>query len=673
VTDLGSLRAAYGGELLTGEADLAAYSVDAAPPIGRLPRAAALVRSVDEVRRIVGWCAAKKVPFVARGAGTNLSGGCVPVRGGVVLSLARLDRILEVDTENEIAVVEPGVINIRLQEALAKVGRFYAPDPASYRICTLGGNVAENAGGPRCLRYGVTTDHVRALEAVMPDGSMARFSTEDAGPEIMSLLIGSEGTLGVVTKIWVDIVPLPETISTLLAAFPSLEAAMACVAETIASGILPRALEAMDRETLRTIEAAFPSGYPDAEALLLIEVEGSPHSVETQLERIRTLCARNGCADARLALDDSERDKLWEGRRSAYASMARKSTSISVEDGAVPRDKLPEALKRVREAAGRHGIKPALLFHAGDGNLHPNIAYDSRDPEQTARVKAAGQEMMKAYVEMGGTVSGEHGIGVEKLGAMCWQFTPESLDLMRRVKTAMDPDAIANPGKLIPEKRDRPCARPPGRLSEAARSLVDRVREKAGSAETIWLRGTGTKLPKDQAPGNEVEMLTARPLAGILDLDRGNYTATVEAGISPQELKGRLEPEGFYVPVPLLPGTLGGMLASKPWPGLRRGILGMKLLLSDGSITEFGGKSVKNVAGYDLPRLLLGSWGTLAIILEVTLKLSPVRPQIPNELAAPAFPALGPWHRRLKGAFDPENRLNPWRGQVRAREEARGA
>jgi len=661
--DLGGLRRVCAGNLLTDEAELFSYSCDAASGRAR-PDVVVLAASAAEVQGAVRWCAEHKVPYVARGAGTNLSGGCIPLRGGVVISLARLDRILVVDTKRNVAVVEPGVVNLRLQEALAEVGRFYAPDPASYRVCTIGGNVAENAGGPRCLKYGVTSDHVRAVEAVMPDGTLERFSAEDAGCDFLSLLVGSEGTLGIAVKVWLDILPLPETLATALAAFPSLDAAMGCVSDVIAAGVLPRALEAMDRATIDTIEASAPAGYPRAEAVLLFELEGSPTAVERDLGKLRALCAARGATDLRLATDAAQSDKLWEGRRSAYAALSRTAPSVSVEDGVVPRQALTAAAARIRSIAAEHGLKPHLLFHAGDGNLHPNIPYDSRDPEQCERVRRASHDMLKAYVELGGSISGEHGIGVEKRPAMLWLHEPPALELMRRVKRAIDPDGLANPGKILPLPEDGSAdgvpalrRRPP---SDAQWSLIERVREKAGAKEPLFVVGTRTKLPAEMAE-DKGEFLTTRPMSRVLDFDRANFTVTVEAGILLRELKAELEPEGFYVPLPLMPGTLGGLLAVRPWPGIRRSILGLRILLADGSFMDLGGKVVKNVAGYDLQRALLGSWGTLAVILEATLKLSPVRPEIPNELPKPELPQFGRWHRKLKEAFDPDGRLNRWR------------
>ncbi len=438
IADLEPLRRVLPkGSLLTSAAELAGYSYDAALDRGR-PDAVVVARSAEDVRRVVEYCARNKVPFVARGAGTNLSGGCIPLRGGVVVSLARLDRILEIDTTRSYAVVEPGVVNLDLQRELEKIGCFYAPDPASFKVSTLGGNIAENAGGPRCLKYGTTTNHVLAVEAVMPDGSLARFSLDDPGSEALSLLIGAEGTLGIVVKAWVKILPLPREIVTLLAGFGSIEASVECVASIIAAGVLPRVLEAMDKVTVDSVEAYAHAGYPRTEAVLLIELDGDAADVAVDAEKVEALCREHGASDFRSAASAAERDRLWEGRRGAYAAMARLAPNVMVEDGVVPRDQLPEIVRRIRAITAKHKLTAGLLFHAGDGNIHPNVAYDERDIEETGRVRRAGHEILQACVELGGSLSGEHGIGVDKRDAMAWLFTPRTLDLFNEFLSAFN-------------------------------------------------------------------------------------------------------------------------------------------------------------------------------------------------------------------------------------------
>ncbi len=648
------------GSLLTSAADLAVYSYDAALDRAR-PDAVLVARSAEDVRRAVAWCAANKVPFVARGAGTNLSGGCIPLRGGLVISLARMNRILSIDESARAACVEPGVVNLELQKEAEKLGLFYAPDPASYKVSTIGGNAAENAGGPRCLKYGVTTNHVLAVEAVMPDGTLARFSHDDAGPELASLLVGAEGTLGVLTRLWVKLTPLPEETRTLLAGFPSIDAAIACVSAIIAAGVVPRCLEAMDRDTVRSVQVGRDLGYPDDPAVLLIEVDGGRLAVEREAEAVRTLCREHGAASVRAAADPAERERLWEGRRGSYAALARLAPNVLVEDGVVPRDKLPECVRRLQEIAAKHRVKVYLLFHAGDGNIHPNILFDERDAELTRRVKAAGHEMLQACVELGGSLSGEHGIGADKRDAMACLFSPETLSLFRRVKDALDPENIANPDKIFPlpgVPRSGPgFLRPPSApLSEHALHVVEKVKEAPKDAR-FRVRGASTRSTAP-TPDGAVELLTTG-MSRIVDWDRKNQTLTVEAGISLHGLHRELEAQGFHLRLPKVGGTLGGLLATRPWPGIREDILGMRLLLSNGDVVELGGKVVKNVAGYDLPRLVLGSWGTFGVILDATFKLHARPVEVPLSPPPAAPPEFGPWALKARRAFDPDGRLNP--------------
>ncbi len=648
------------GSLLSSPTELAVYSYDGALDRAK-PDAVLIARSADDVRRAVAWCAVHRVPFIARGAGTNLSGGCIPVKGGLVIALARLNRILSLDAGARIACVEPGVVNLNLQKAAEAVGLFYAPDPASFRVSTIGGNAAENAGGPRCLKYGVTTNHILAVEAVMPDGTLARFSLEDDGPELLSLLIGAEGTLGILVKLWVRLTPLPEDTRTILAGFPSIDAAVSCVSAIIAAGVLPRALEAMDRPTVESVEVGRNLGYPKDPAILLIELDGPEAVCAREAAEVEELCKRSGATTVRAAADAVERERLWEGRRGAYSALARLAPNVLVEDGVVPRDKLPDIVRRIQEISAKHGVKAYLLFHAGDGNIHPNIAYDERDAAETARVKAAGHDILQACVELGGSLSGEHGIGLDKRDAMAWLFTPETLKLFHRVKNAVDPDNLANPDKLFPlpgSKPGRGFVRPPiPALSEYAALLVDKVKTAPAGAK-FAVRGASTRW-KDATPEGAVELLTTG-LGRIVDLDKRNYTLTVETGVSVHALHRELESQGVFVRLPKGGGTVGGLLATRPWSGLREDILGMRVLLSNGEVVELGGRVVKNVAGYDLPRLLLGSWGTFGVILEVTMKLHARPTTVPSGLAETKPPKLSPWARKVRAAFDLDGRLNPW-------------
>jgi glycolate oxidase subunit GlcD len=439
--------------VLWKEVDLAVYEYDAGLGRGK-PGWVIFANTAEEVARAVKFLYPEGISFVARGAGTNLSGGTVPLNGGVVIELSRMKKILEIDLENERALVEPGVYNLTLQNALAPLGYYYAPDPASQKVSTLGGNFGENAGGPHCLKYGVTSNHVLGAEVVLPNGEIVWLggkAVDPPGPDLLGLLVGSEGTLGIATKILVRIMRNPERVITLLAIFNSLEAAGQTVSDIIAQGIIPATLEIMDNLVLRAVEESVHAGYPlDAEAVLIIELDGLADGMDEQAKKILDLCQKNGVVSTRRAKDAAERADLWAGRRGAFGAVARLRPSYLVCDGTVPRTKLPEALAAVKGVAEKYHLPIGNVFHAGDGNLHPLILFDDRNAEELTRVHQAGSEILKICADLGGTISGEHGIGTEKMGEMALVFRDSDLEMMRRLKSAMDPKELCNPGKVIP-------------------------------------------------------------------------------------------------------------------------------------------------------------------------------------------------------------------------------
>ncbi|MBI4294848.1 MAG: FAD-binding protein [Chloroflexi bacterium] len=440
-------------DVLTAAGDLVAYSYDATQRQS-LPEAVVFVTSTAQVSAVLRAACRHRVAVVPRGAGTNLSGGSLSIRGGIVLELSRMNRILEIDTANRRAVVQPGVINLDLQNTLARLGFMYAPDPASQKTCTLGGNLAEDSGGPHCLKYGVTSNHILGMELVLPDGEVVDIggaTADTPGYDLVGLLVGSEGTLGVATRITVRIMPLPEAYRTLLAAFDTLEDAGQAVSEIVAAGIIPGSLELMDRTVLRAVEESFHAGYPvDAEAALIIELDGLEDSLERQAQRVTEICHSNRVRLVHLAQTAAERDALWQGRRGAFGAVARLRPAYIVEDGTVPRTRLVEMLRRVAQIARNHGLCIGNVAHAGDGNLHPLILFDPADAAERARVEQAGREILAACVELGGTLSGEHGIGLQKQDCMSLMFTPDEINLMRAIKHTLDPNDLMNPGKVLP-------------------------------------------------------------------------------------------------------------------------------------------------------------------------------------------------------------------------------
>jgi len=445
------------GGVLSDPEELLVYESDGLTLFRALADFVVFPTSAEQVAAVVRLANRESIPFVARGAGTGLSGGCLPAEGGLVISMMRMNRVLEVDYDNQIAVVEPGLVNLHLSWAVGPRGFYYAPDPSSQQACTIGGNIANNSGGPHTLKYGVTVNHVLGLEVVLPDGEIVWLGgkTRDAlGYDLAGVFVGSEGTFGIATKIVVRILKKPQAVKTVLAVFDRIEHASAAVSAIIAAGLVPAAVEMIDQLTIQAVEDAFGCGYPrDAAAALLIELDGLAVGMPAQADRIVAACREAGAREVRAAADEAERQLLWKGRKSAFGAYGRVSPAYMVMDGVIPRTKLPYVLSRVNEIVAAHGLRVGNVFHAGDGNLHPNILYDPRTPGEEARVVAAGAEIMKVCAEVGGSISGEHGIGLEKADFMPFIFSPADLALMQRLKDAFNPRGLCNPGKVFPTRK----------------------------------------------------------------------------------------------------------------------------------------------------------------------------------------------------------------------------
>ena len=422
---------------------------------GALPDAVVLASSTEHVAEVIKIAAEHKIPVVPRGAGTGLSGGAVTIHGGIALQVTRMRRILEIDAVAHTAMVEPGVVNQELSLVAAQHGLFYAPDPSSQKACTIGGNAAENSGGPHCLYYGVTTNHVLGMEVVLADGSVHWVSgdaPDRVGLDLCGVLVGSEGTLCAITKIKVRLLRVPPSVATMLAAFPTIDTASQAVSAVIGHGIVPAALEMMDNVTVGAVEAHYKAGYPtDAGAVLLVEVDGTEESTRELISSIGRILSDNHGYAMREAQTPAERELLWAGRKGAIGALGRIKPNYYLHDGVVPRSRLPQVLSAVGEIGEHYKLPVANVFHAGDGNLHPNILFDMRDQGVLHQVESAGEEMLRAVVELGGTLSGEHGIGLEKSAFMPWIYSPDDLDAMQRVKDVFDPAGILNPGKIFPD------------------------------------------------------------------------------------------------------------------------------------------------------------------------------------------------------------------------------
>jgi glycolate dehydrogenase FAD-linked subunit len=439
--------------VLSQAEDLMLYEYDGSVELGS-PECIVFPSCTREVAEIVRLANRFETPLVGRGAGTGLSGGAIARNGGIVIAFSRMNRILDVDAENLRAVVQPGVVNLDLSRAVEHLGLYYAPDPSSQRSCTIGGNVSENSGGPHTLAYGVTSNHVTGMELVLPEGEIVRIggkTIETPGYDLNGLLVGSEGTLALVTEITVRLTRKPEAVKTLLAVYDTLDDTTETVVDITVRAITPAACEMLDGFTLRAVEDYVHAGFPkDCAAVLLIELEGLTEAVEAQAAAITEVCLRHRAREVRVARDDRERELLWKGRKNAFGALGRLSPTYYVQDGVIPRTRLPETLRCIEEVGRKYDLRIGNIFHAGDGNLHPLILFDERDREQFKRVVAAGIEIMTFCVEVGGALTGEHGVGMEKNELMPLMFTPEDLDLMRRVRAAFNPAGRLNPGKVLP-------------------------------------------------------------------------------------------------------------------------------------------------------------------------------------------------------------------------------
>ncbi len=454
--------------------ELRVYETDGLTIFKAMPDIVVLPRSAGQVAEVVKVCHREKIPFVARGAGTGLSGGALPIEGGVLIGLNRMNRILDTDYENQRAVVEPGMVNVWLTNALAPRGYYYSPDPASQTACSIGGNVAENSGGPRTPKYGVTTNHVLGLEVVLPDGEIVTFGGKTLDPlgyDLTGIFVGSEGTFGIATKVVVRIMRKPEAVKTLMGVFESIEDASNTVSGIVARGIIPVGIEMMDNNAIQAVEKGVGAGYPlDAVAVLLVEVDGPKDEVEALVDPIIEVCKENRVREVRVARDENERLLLWKGRKAAFAAMGQISPEYYVQDSVIPRTKLPSIMKLIGELSQKYGLRVANVFHAGDGNLHPLILYDSRNEGELQKAEEMGAEIIRACIEMGGSLTGEHGIGLEKRDFMPLMYTDDDLEAMRKVKRVFDPDGLVNPGKIFPTAKPGVEVGPAGQ-----REILDKV------------------------------------------------------------------------------------------------------------------------------------------------------------------------------------------------------
>jgi glycolate oxidase subunit GlcD len=655
-SDLGRLLGPAG---FIREADrLLAYESDALTRIRGTPLAVALPGTREELQLAVRMLYEAEIPFVPRGAGTGLTGGAV-ARGAVIVGTGRLDRFLRLDADARLAVVEPGVITDEISRRAAPLGLRYLPDPGSASACTIGGNVATNAGGPHCLKHGVTSDHVLRLEVMLPDGELLELDRgESGGPDLGGLFIGSEGTLGIAAAVTVRLAPRPDAALTSLALFDRVGEAGQAVTEILSAGVVPVALEIIDGTTIRTVERSpFAVGLPtDVGAALVVECEGAPEEAEEEMSA--ALAAIRIAAPRQIlsASSEAERERLWRARKSAFGALGQLGPDVLVEDTVVPRTMLPELLPRIEAVGERHGLRLANFFHAGDGNLHPNIVFDVSDPEETERVEAARLEILDLCIDAGGTITGEHGIGLDKLKSVPRVLSGTELRTLRSVRDALDPRGLCNPGKVLP------AAGPEARRLEELRergSVADTGEEEDGgeaAGAPVWhapatqaqlqevvaaraagsaVLATGAEGLRDGTPPipERATLVSTAALGGTLEHRRDDLTVTVGAGRRVGEVLAELRREGQWIPLegPSLALTVGGLVAAAP-PGpfdgtfgpLRRQLLEIRVVSLGGDAQRWGRPVMKNVAGYDITRLYCGSFGRLGVITEATFRLWPL-------------------------------------------------
>jgi D-lactate dehydrogenase (cytochrome) len=634
-------------QVVTNPVELIPYEVDAGLDRGQ-PDAVVYPRNAEDVVQVVRWAAAKRTPLVARGAGTGLSGGAVAEHGGVILQFSHMTKISKIDEAGRSVIAQPGAVNQTLDTLAKARGLYYPPDPSSGRTATIGGNIAENSGGPHCFKYGVTTNYVSGLEAVLADGRMVQFggaALDYPAYDLVGVLTGSEGTLGVITSAQLRLMRFPPAVKTLMAAFDSVEMAGEAVSAVIARGLVPATLEMMDQKMMRIIEDFTHAGLPtEAGAALIIEADGYPESVGPQIDEIETILREQGARQLRVAQTTQERDLIWYGRKSAAGAMARLAPAFYLVDVTVPRSKLAPTLTGVNQICTDAELRVGYVFHAGDGNLHPLILIENPSDEAlVARVVEAGRQIVELCVGFDGSITGEHGVGIEKRAFMPLMYSPAEIDVMRDIKQVFDPGELLNPGKIFPpeepEIRDwrLEIARanlqfPISNLQSptSPQEAAEQLRALTAAGKSIRFLGGGTK---SALLGPADVTLSTDKLRGVITYARDDLYITVGAGTPLDEVQAELARDRMWAPLvsPWPDATVGGIVATNfnaplrmRYGGVRDLVLATTVALPDGRVIRAGRPVVKNVAGYDLPKLFASAHGTLGLLADVTLKLAPL-------------------------------------------------
>ncbi len=619
-------------QLITDPAEMVVYEMDATWERG-MPDAVVFPQSVEQVSRIVRWAAEHRIPIIARGAGTGLSGGAVADKGGIILEFSKFDHVLELDEVGRSVVCQAGVINQTLDTLVKTKGLYYPPDPASGRSATIGGNIAENAGGPHCFKYGVTSNYVTGLEVVLADGRFVRLggrAFDYPVYDLAGLLIGSEGTLGLITTMYARLIRNPLGVKTMMAAFDSVEAAGRAVSAVIAAGLVPATMEMLDQRVMQIVEDYVHVGLPvHAGAMLIVEVDGFAASLDAQMNEVVEVLTRHGAFDLRIAQTAEERDQIWYGRKSAAGAYARIAPERLMVDCTVPRSRIAETLHVINEICARHNLRVGYIFHAGDGNMHPSIPYFPSDKDQVARAWQACEEIMHAAVAREGSITGEHGVGIEKREWMSFMCDGAELSAMQDIKEVFDPDNLLNPGKIFPSQ-PQPVERIAPLPAIPRDEFVPQSAQEAAAGLSA-LAQAGKKVSINHQRSDAITLST-RALNRILKYAPEDLYITVGAGMTLDEIQTFLAKNGWQVPLvsPWREMTVGDLVASNlnspqrmRYGAVRDVMLCCTVVLTDGRVVRAGRPLVKNVAGYDLPKVLVGSYGTLGLLTEVTLKIIP--------------------------------------------------
>lgn len=619
-------------QLLIDPAEMLVYEMDAAFERGK-PDAVMFPKSVEEISRVMKWASEHNVPIVARGAGTGLSGGAVAEHGGIIIEFSNFNRVLEFDTIGRSVVCGVGVVNQSLDALVKSKGLYFPPDPASGRSSTIGGNVAENAGGPHCFKYGVTSNYVTGLNVVLTDGRIVQLggrAVDYPGYDLIGLMTGSEGTLGLITKMDARLIRNPLGVKTMMAAFDSVEAAGRAVSAVIAAGLIPATMEMIDQEVMRIVEDFLHIGLPvHTGAMLIVEADGYPSSLDAQMSQVVEVLRQNGAREMRVAQTAEERDQIWYGRKSAAGGFARIAPERFLIDITVPRSQIATMLSTANEICARLNLRVGYIFHAGDGNLHPNIPYFPENREQVQRGWVACEEIMRKAVALGGSITGEHGIGIEKREAMAFMCDGAELSAMHEVKEIFDPKNLLNPGKIFPSKT--PEVRRAAPLDQIPGEVFTPESAEQAAAGLAALSMAQKHVSINSRRDGMVTLMT-RALNSIIDYAPDDLYIKVGAGMLLDEIQTFVAKDGWQVPLvsPWREMTIGGIVATNlnspqrmRYGSVRDVMLCCTVALPDGRVLRAGRPVVKNVAGYDLPKVFVGSHGTLGLLTDVTLKLVP--------------------------------------------------